>query len=327
MNASSNPLTLADQQWRSVIAAATAAPSTHNTQPWRFVVEPDGVHVHLDPDRSLPVVDPTGRESRLSCGAALFNLRMALRALDLEPLVTLFPQRQHPTLLATVRLRTVKQATPQELALHAAIPVRHSHRRPFHPAPLPSAVLQQVVYAAGVEGGYLRLVQDPPVVRALTSLIRRADHQQSLNAAHVAELAAWVTGDQSRPDGVPLAATAPRAAPGSVLAMRDFTGGRAGQEREYESDPLLAVLLSAGDTPRDEVQAGQALQRALLTATIHGAATSILSAPTEVPAIRAALRDLVGGAMYPQLVLRLGSSAGVTASPRRPVDDLVDPPR
>jgi hypothetical protein len=127
---------------------------------------------------------------------------------------------------------------------------------------------------------------------------------------------------------VPLAATAPRAAPGAVLAMRDFTGGRAGPEHDYESDPLLAVLLSTGDTPRDQVQAGQALQRALLTATNHGAAASILSAPTEVPAIRAALRDLVGGAMYPQLVLRLGSpGAGVTASPRRPVDDLVDPPR
>jgi len=97
-------------------------------------------------------------------------------------------------------------------------------------------------------------------------------------------------------------------------------------ERDYETDPLLAVLLSTGDTPRDQIQAGQALQRALLTATHHGAVASIISAPTEVPSIRAALRDLMGGTMHPQLVLRLGSGGPGAASPRRPVDDLIDPP-
>jgi hypothetical protein len=333
MNAHNHSLTLPDQRWRSVIAAAGAAPSTHNTQPWRFVVEPDAIHLHLDPARTLPVADPSCREARISCGAALLNLRMALRVLDIEPLVTLLPQRRHATLLATVRLHTAKPATPQEAALHAAIGRRHSHRHPFHPAPLPSSVLQNIVYAAGAEGGYLRLAHDPPVVRALTILIRRADHQQSLDAAQQAELASWVTHDSTRPDGVPVAAAGPRPSLHSVLAMRDFgqdaveaegTAGRTRPERDYEPDPLLAVLLSSGDTPRDQIQAGQALQRALLTATHHGAAASILSAPTEVPSIRAALRDLMGGTMYPQLVLRLGSGVPAMASPRRPVDDLME---
>jgi len=114
MNASSQSLRLHDEQWRAVVAAAGAAPSTHNTQPWRFVVEPDAIHLHLDPSRALPVIDPTGREARISCGAALLNLRLALRALDLEPVVTLLPQRRHATLLATARLTTLKPATPDE---------------------------------------------------------------------------------------------------------------------------------------------------------------------------------------------------------------------
>src|SRR5262249_33613890 len=376
MNAHHPSLTLPDQRWRSVIAAAGAAPSTHNTQPWRFVVEPDAIHLHLDPARTLPVADPAYREARISCGAALLNLRMALRVLDLEPLVTLLPQRRHATLLATVRLHTAKPATPQEIALHAAISRRHSHRHPFHPAPLPSSVLQNIVYAASVEGGYLRLAHDPPAVRALTSLIRRADHQQSLNVAHQAEPAAGGTHDSTRPDGVQVAAAGPRPSAGSVLAMRDFgqgsdkqaglaeqtglaeqgglteradpaeredsnkradsTGregpteqadptGRGRLERDYEADPLLAVLLSTGDTPRDQIQAGPALQHALLTATHHGAPAPIFSPPPEVPPTRAALRDLMGGTMSPQLVLRFGSGVSTASSPRRPVDDLVDP--
>src|SRR5262249_44595647 len=115
VNADSHALTLPVQRWRSVIAAAGAAPSTHNTQPWRFVVDPDATHLHLDLNRTLPVAAPSSREARISCGAALLNLRLALRALDLEPLVTLLPQRRHPTLLATVRLHTAKPATPQEI--------------------------------------------------------------------------------------------------------------------------------------------------------------------------------------------------------------------
>src|SRR5215207_2901482 len=326
MNTFSPSLTLTDQDWRNVIAAAGAAPSTHNTQPWRFVVEPDAAHLHLDTDRALPVADPTGREARISCGAALMNLRLALRAMNLEPLVTLLPQRRHPTLLATARLQAVVPATPQELALHAAIPRRHSHRRPFLSTDLPSAVLQKLVYAAGAEGGYLRLVQDPPTVRTVAGLVRRADRLQSLNPVHQAELAAWVTTDESRTDGVPLSAGGPRPSAGSVLAMRDFAVGRDRPEREFEPDPLLAVLLSSGDTGRDQLRTGQALQRLLLTATNHGAAATILSAPTEVPPVRAALRDLVGGGLYPQLVLRLGAAVPTAAAPRRPVEELIERP-
>jgi nitroreductase len=59
---------------RKLIAAVGAAPSIHNTQPWRFWVTDDVVEVHGDPDRMLWAADPRGRALHLSCGAALFNV-------------------------------------------------------------------------------------------------------------------------------------------------------------------------------------------------------------------------------------------------------------
>ena len=54
---------------RRIIDAASAAPSIHNTQPWRFrLAGPDLIEVHADPDRMLWVADPHGRALLISCG-------------------------------------------------------------------------------------------------------------------------------------------------------------------------------------------------------------------------------------------------------------------
>ena len=101
-----------DNVVRALIGAAGAAPSIHNTQPWRFRVSDDLIEVHGDPDRMLWVADPRGRALHLSCGAALFNLKLAIRALGAKPLVWPLPDPEHePTLLASVRLEEARPAT------------------------------------------------------------------------------------------------------------------------------------------------------------------------------------------------------------------------
>jgi hypothetical protein len=60
------------------LRAAGLAPSTHNTQPWRFRVAEGAFEVWADPSRRLPIVDPDDRQLRLACGAAMFNLRLAV---------------------------------------------------------------------------------------------------------------------------------------------------------------------------------------------------------------------------------------------------------
>src|SRR5262245_55774431 len=63
---------------RECLEAAVAAPSIHNSQPWRFRVTALGVDVFADRDRGLHVIDPIGRELLISIGAAVFNLRASM---------------------------------------------------------------------------------------------------------------------------------------------------------------------------------------------------------------------------------------------------------
>jgi hypothetical protein len=63
-----------------VVAAATRAPSIHNTQPWRFVASPDLLQVFFDRKRALPVLDRTTRQQVISCGVAIEFALVALAA-------------------------------------------------------------------------------------------------------------------------------------------------------------------------------------------------------------------------------------------------------
>src|SRR6266498_4453161 len=71
---------LAPAEVATAVAAATRAPSMHNSQPWRFRVRSDQIEVLIDPERQLTVADAGGWASRIACGCALFNLRLALAA-------------------------------------------------------------------------------------------------------------------------------------------------------------------------------------------------------------------------------------------------------
>ena len=78
-----------------LVAAATMAPSMHNTQPWRFRFDPASqtIGLYADPARVLRVGDPDGRALHIACGAALFNLRLAAAVVGRQPVVRLIPDR------------------------------------------------------------------------------------------------------------------------------------------------------------------------------------------------------------------------------------------
>jgi hypothetical protein len=68
-------------------------------------------------------------------------------------------------------------------------------------------------------------------------------------------------------------------------------------------EPLFVVIGSLQDDVRALLRAGQAIRRVVLTATMLGLRTIVLSGPMATPAARAELRALIGGALSPHAVL------------------------
>jgi nitroreductase len=305
------------------LEAAIAAPSVHNSQPWRFRLRPNHIDVLLDPDRRLPAIDPDGREAWISVGAALLNLRIAILADGRVPLTLLQPDPGEPDLLASVTLGGPHRPDASVRALASAITNRHTNRRPFRDIEVRDEVIDQLVAAARAEGGTL-VAADLPGRTALLSLVRTAHERQQDDPAYCAELARWTGVEAGRRDGVPAGSFGPTD-DRQVLPLRDFGIAQPKAPRrhaQFENAPTMVVLYTAGDTPSHWLRAGQAMERVLLTATVRGVANTPMTAPTEMPE----LRELLSTPADPpvaQVILRLGYGDPCPATPRRRLSDVI----
>jgi nitroreductase len=315
--------TITHEQFRDAVTAAVRAPSVYNVQPWRFALRRGVIEVRIDPDRSLPVADPGGWAARIACGAALTNIRLALTVAGFAADTKLWPDPDDHRLVATVATVGPATATPVERALHVAISHRRSSRRPFFEAPVPAdarARLQETVTRAGA---WLVLVADREPVARIAQIVRSADDLLHRDPAYIEEMHAWL-GHRDTGAGIPADAAGIAPAAHDLLAMRDYGGTSRAEGRDFEAEPLLAVLGTDSDSRYHDVTAGMALQLVLLTATDERLATSMLSQPIEIPAAREDLRAAVHRHGTPQMVVRLGYGQPGSAAPRRPIDSVID---
>jgi hypothetical protein len=311
-----------------LVATAARAPSVHNTQPWRFRAGEYAIELYADQSRKLRV-DPVGREMLISCGAALFGLRLAVRSLGYLPVVELLPDRARLRLLARLRFGAAEPMTGRERQLLAALPHRHTHRGPFAPGPLPAGLVAGLQHDALAEGAALVLVDRPLAYQQLAGILSATGRRQDLDPLAREELRRWSRGaaDPAR-DGIPAHAFPAEASrPAGRLAQRDFDLGRGLGLLDAGGPPpaVTAVLLTRGDGRADWLRAGQALHRLLAHAASNWVFASLHTQPLEAAAIRAVIRDRLALPGAPQMLLQLGLAHTAHATARRPPDDLIEP--
>jgi len=320
---------LADKA-RFAVRYAILAPSSHNTQPWKFAVIGDELLLMADRSRSLPVVDPFDRELVISCGAALFNLRVVFAHFGVPVEITTFPQSAEPDLLARISFPYGGRVTAELNELFASITERTTNRQPFAEEELADDFLASLRAASAAEGIDLRLLHSTADRACVAALVAEADHRQFGDAHFRHELAHWIHPSRSV-DGMPAYASVlgeltALATPIVTLAIRTFDLGgglAASRERLIQGSPLLAVFSTHVDDNEAWLLTGQALERVLLLAAKSGYQASYLNQPIEIPELRARLAAEIRVGRYPQLMVRLGRGPIVPHAPRRPLEDAL----
>jgi len=312
----------------TVAGIAARAPSVHNTQPWRFRADGDVIELHADPDRLLAAIDPVGRELMISCGAALFGLRLGLRQFGCVSATRLWPDPAQPWLVARVWPDGQAPLNAAEADLLRAVAHRHTHRGPFTPGEVSFRFLATLAIDAAAEGAELLFVESPGVVGELAALVDSAAADQDASAEIAAETRRWLRPDDSQArDGVPARAAASSDGQPTRFRQRRFSGpGSVGHQADGKvasgdsvGEPPLAtaVLVTAADTADDWLRAGQALNRLLLRAATRWVFASLQSQPLESPRYREQVRNLLDHKGQPQMLLQFGRANTALATPRR----------
>ncbi|MEP7178385.1 MAG: hypothetical protein ABI775_04815, partial [Pseudonocardiales bacterium] len=176
---------------RAAAQRAILAPSVHNTQPWRFVIDSGRLEIYADRARLLTVLDPTGRQLHLSIGCALLNARVSLAASGYPSRVLRLPD-DVPSLIARIDPDEAGSVDRALAALDHVVQLRQTNRRRFAPDPVPPELVATLVQAAAAERAALHLIVNPEDRETLARLSQRADTLQITNAAYRARIACFL---------------------------------------------------------------------------------------------------------------------------------------
>jgi nitroreductase len=306
-----------------LLTAASSAPSLHNTQPWRFRVGASTVLVYRDLSRWLTAEDPRQQALHVSLGAAVLNLRVAAAELGRLAHVSLLPACGDEDLVAEVYLGAGLGVDPELAHLFTYLPRRRTNRQPYAERAIPERALDDLRFAARVEGARLHVVREYVSVHRLLATAAEAAAGELDDVDRLRERNAWVGGDRLT-EGVPRSALGPvpvdRPSPVRNLAVNpaDVTGTVV----PFERRPVLAVLSVRRDDPLAWLQGGQALQRVLLTGARWGLSASFLNQALEQELLRWTVECGAPG-LSPLMVLRIGYGRPVEPTPRRPLEAIV----
>ena len=315
----------------SVVAAASRAPSIHNTQPWRWTFDGRVLDLRADRSRQLHVADRDGHSLLVSCGAAAELTALALHAQGWSTHVEVLPNRSDPDLLA--RFIPTGRGPNDEAAIAdlSAAAGRRSERRAFGPGSVASDVIDRLRVATTSPGVYAHFPTRPDELLDLAVAVSSADRSERDDPAYAAELASWRRVDAT--DGIP-DSVIPEVVTGhprhTDLPVRDFEAGVPGGQLisapGVDERPLVAVIFTDADRATDRLGAGRAMMRLMIQAEREGLATCPLSQSVDLLAFRSRLQTLMSWTGHPQMMLRLGERPPGEPAPltaRRPVRDVL----
>ncbi|MPZ78956.1 MAG: hypothetical protein GEV28_00535 [Actinophytocola sp.] len=291
-----------------IAAAAAAAPSVHNTQPWMLEFHDEYVSLYERLDRALPRHDPLGRDRLISCGAALEHVLLAMRVLGWVPDVELRHDRTHPDEVA--RISAVGRAEPSDVELdrHRAITARRSHRKPFAARRLDGDMRRVLLGVRGIDGVGLRVVSEPAEIAALARLLNHSALVLRADCAYQRELAAWTAPVRQPLPGAGVSSATRRVStlPWAGLVRRTTAIPDIGFLADRLSREFLLLVETPDDGRLDHVRAGMAAEQTWLTTVAAGLAGSLLTQPFQLHEVRAGLMEALTLGGFPQLLLRFG---------------------
>ncbi len=313
---------------QELVRYATLAPSSHNTQCWKFALEGAGKAIKILPDleRRCPAVDPDDHHLFVSLGCATENLIQAALAHGLKGHAQFDPVGDAVRVL-------LEPTQPQATPLFTAISRRQCTRGDYDGKSLSNEELALLQRAGSSDTVRLLLLTERPAMEQVLGYVVQGNSAQMADPAFVKELKAWIRfngADAVRTrDGLYSAASGNPNVPawiGDLAFGLFFTpqGENDKYARQIRSSAGIAVFVGQTADKAHWVDVGRCYERFALQATALGIHNAFLNQPVEVASVRPQFAAGVGLAgQRPDLVVRFGRGVALPQSLRRRVQAVL----
>ena len=299
---------------RELVRCATLAPSSHNTQCWKFVLQDKAITILPDLTRRCPAVDPDDHHVFVSLGCAAENLIQAALAHGLKAETGFDATRD------AVRV-TLSPTPAQASPLFKAIPERQCTRGDYDGKPLSNEELGLLQRAGTSNGVRMLLLTERAAMEQVLDHVVQGNTSQMADPAFVNELKAWIRFNG--PDAVRTRDGLYSVSSGNP-ALPAWLGELAKYARRIRSSAGIAVFVGQAADEAHWVEVGRCYERFALQATALGIRNAFLNQPVEVRSVRPQFAAAIGlTGQRPDLVARFGRGPRLPSSLRRPVQAVL----
>lgn len=305
---------------------ATRAASSHNTQPWKFKLEPGRIEILPDLSRRCPEVDPDDHHLFASLGCAAENLMLAAHAAGLRGTSV------YATAASSVRV-DFEAVSAVRSGHFEAIPSRQCTRAEFDGRPLAADQLRSLAEAGRGNGVSVVLLTARAQLEQVAEYVAAGNRAQFADPRWAREMRKWIRFNareaRSAGDGLygPVLGIpkVPRFLGELMMPLAATAQSQSRKDTAHIlSSSAIAVLVSDVDDKPHWIEAGRSCERIALEAVVLGLRTAFINQPVEVSALRSQFAAYLGiGNRRPDLVLRIGRGPEMPRSLRRPVEQVI----
>ena len=322
-----------------ILRYAILAPSSHNTQPWKFHVADNYIDIYADLSRKLAHSDPSGRMLYTALGCAVENIKITAAHFDLSfhieynsELKTSLPEH-----ILRIHFSGAELGAADEIRhLFPFITRRASCRSQYNADKIPVNILSWLGNLSDEQTIGLCIITDREVISAIAPSVGRAMKAKMSIADFRNELAQWLRANLTlKRDGMPgsghgmslaLSLIAP-----FVLRHKDVSDFEQSKAvKRVNNFPAVCIISSENDNALSWIKSGELLERLLLGICANKMSASIMAAPIEAEGEREKLQAIIGTqnkkarSSFPQAFIGFGfSTKTFPHSPRRKLEQVL----
>ncbi|MFZ4715874.1 MAG: Acg family FMN-binding oxidoreductase [Bacteriovoracaceae bacterium] len=304
-----------------LIKSAILAPSSHNTQPWKFHLEKKSISIFPDFSRRCPIVDPDDHHLFVSLGCAAENLVQAARARGQMTEALIDFDQNHKIEFHLSPTKSVQNSLSQ------AIAIRQCTRTEYNGQKLSSDEVRILTDAGSGNGVHCHMFTEKNSLEKILEFVVQGNTSQMNDPAFITELKTWIRFNnheaKNSGDGLYSLTTGSPNIPtwlGKIIFKKVFKVKKENEKycKHIRSSAGIAVFTSEKNDIKHWIEVGRCYERFALQATLMDIRSAMINQPVEVAKIRPVFANYLGiGKQRPDLVIRFGRGPIAPRSMRR----------